>query len=385
MRYWLLKTIYFCISLSVASLQFLNLYYSQIGLTTGEIGALFAVGPLVMVLTQPVWGMLTDFWNKPKWILLITIVGSAITAMFFPQMETFQDLLILNIVYSFFVSATGPIADSIALGILEDRNDFGKIRLYGSLGYAIGAITIGRLLDYVGLDWMFYFYTFSLIITLLLAMNIPAKTGSKKHFRLKEALGLFKNPSFITFLLFNFLLQLTVFANNSFYAIHLESFGATITLVGLALLIKSILEIPFFAISSYLIRKFSYALLLSIATVFYAARWLILGYSDQLDVLIWSQILLSLSFSIHCLASVAYVDFITPPDYRATGQTIYWAVTFGFGGLVGNILAGWLLKSYSIESMYKIAALLAMLSIVFLWIKAKDQRVKTAAESSMEV
>lgn len=358
MRFWLLKTFYFCFSLSVGAFQFLNLYYVDFGLTTGQIGMLFAVGPFVMIFAQPFWGLFTDYCS-PKLTLLIMILGSAGTALFFPISFEFWHLFFLNIIYFFFQSAIPPIADSTAMSLLEDRNDFGKIRLWGSLGYAVGVVSIGRILDFFGLPLLFIIHSSFLVFALALAIKLPLKKGGKKHFKIREIVGLFKNQAFLMFLVFSFLLHLTVHANNSFYAIYLQELGATITIVGIALLIKSILEIPFFAMSKKLMSRYSYSMLLSVVAMMYAFRWLVLGYSDDLSVLVWSQILLSLSYSIQYFVSVAYVDFITPEKYRATGQTIYWAVALGLGGLIGNVLAGWVLKYVDIENMYQIATVLS--------------------------
>lgn len=373
----LLKAFYFCFYLGIGSMQFLNLYYANFGLSKGEIGILFAVGPFVMICTQPLWGILTDYWERPKFTLFLTLVGSAATVAFFPFSMDFQHLLILTILYSFFQSAVSPIADSTALSLLQDRNDFGKIRLWGSLGYAVGVVSIGRILDFFGLALMFGLHSGLLICSFIIAIMLPVKKGGKKHFQLKEAVGLLKKPVFIAFLAFHFILQLTVHANNSFYSIYLETLGANVTLIGIALLIKSILEIPFFAMSTRLMSRFSYPMLLTIAAAIYSVRWLVLGFSDNLPILIWSQILLSLSFALQNFVSVAYVDDMTPKRYRATGQTLYWAISFGLGGVVGNILAGMALNDIQIPHMYQMSAFLAALSILLLWACPQNEKLKT--------
>lgn len=372
MSYGILKLFYFCFSLGTGAFQFLNLFYVDHGLTPSQIGVLFAVGPLVMIIAQPLWGMLTDYWNSTKITLMILILCSAATALFFPFTFSFTHLLMLNIIYFFFHSAIPPIADVTAMSLLTDRNDFGKIRLWGSIGYAVGVLTIGKTLDFFGLQLMFFLHSGLIVFALLLALKLPANKSGKKHFKIKEAMGLFKNRPFIMLLLFSFFLHLTVHANNSFYSIYLQNLGATITIIGFALLIKSILEVPFFAVSKKLMIRYSYPILLSGVALMYALRWLVLGVSDNLQVLIWSQILLSFSYSVQYFVAVAYVDVITPKKYRATGQTIYWAIALGLGGLIGNILAGWIVDYVNIAYMYQLATGVSLLCIAFLWLKPKQ-------------
>jgi len=93
MRQMLLKTFYFLFSLSVGAFQFLNLYYIDVGLSVSQVGVLFAVGPLVMIIAQPLWGMLTDYRNAPRMTLLVMTLGTVVTALFFPFSYEFKYLL----------------------------------------------------------------------------------------------------------------------------------------------------------------------------------------------------------------------------------------------------------------------------------------------------
>lgn len=373
MNYWKLSLFYFLFSLGTGSFQFLNLYYVDFGLTSTEVGTLFAIGPLVMVFSQPFWGILTDYLNAAKRIMIIMLIGTSTIALLFLLSDQFHHLVILNIAYFFFQSSVPAIADSTTISLLPDRSDFGKVRLWGSVGYAVGVLIVGAILDVLGFKFMFILNSFFIALTLLFIVRLPIKQGIKTKFKINEGILLFKNRSFLLFLAFSFLIFLTVHANNSFYGIHLQNVGASVSLVGFALLLKSILEVPFFAMSKRLMKRYSYRMLLSAVAFIYGIRWLIIGTVDYLEVLVWSQVLLSLSYSIQYFVAVAYVDDIIPKAYRATGQTFYWAVTLGLGGLVGNTLAGWVLEYIEIPTMYYITAIISLFSITLLWIKPLEK------------
>ncbi|WP_066189744.1 MFS transporter [Gracilibacillus timonensis] len=375
-KYGLLKLFYFMFTMSTGAFQFLNLFYADFGLDAREIGILFAVGPMVMIVAQPFWGMVTDYMNSAKVTLGVMIVGAAATILFFPISSQFEHLLWLNILFFFFQSAIPPIADVTAMAMLDSRKEFGKIRLWGSLGYAAGVLVVGRLLDIFGLNLMFILHSVLIVVALFLALKLPVQLAAKKEFHLKEILALFRNHHFVLFLCFSFMVHLTVHANNSFYSIHMQDLGASISLIGFALLIKSILEVPFFSLSRQLMNAFSYPVLLTAVAFVYGMRWLILGVSTNIDILLWSQILLALSYSIQYFVAVAYVDELTPENYRATGQTIFWAVSLGLGGVVGNMLAGWVLTFMTIEQMYQLATVVALASIVILWLKPKKKTLQ---------
>ncbi len=73
-----------------------------------------------------------------------------------------------------------------AISIIGSRKDFGKIRLWGSIGYAVGVVAIGRLLDIFGLDIMFVLHSSLIVFALILALQLPVQTAKKKAVSFKE-------------------------------------------------------------------------------------------------------------------------------------------------------------------------------------------------------
>ncbi|GGH87174.1 MFS family permease [Pullulanibacillus pueri] len=384
----ILRVFYFCLFFSVGAFQFLNLYYGQIGFSQREIGILFAVGPFMMLVGQPFWGYVSDRWDAPKWVLGILLSGSALTALGFLLTDRFSLYLVLNVFYWFFQSAINPIIDSTALKLLPDKNQYGSIRMWGALGYALSVVIVGWLLDVVGLFSLFIIHACLLIFTLAIGLQLPIKRGNEIKFDWKEATQLFKSKPYVAFLVFNFLLQLTVSINNSFYGLYLKELGVGVTMVGVALLIKSILEVPFFGLSNRLITRFSFRFLFALGAFVYALRWLILGISTATSLLIISQVLLSLSFSLLSFTSVLFVDRIMPDHYKSTGQTLYWATSMGISGVVGNVLAAWFLNNYSMGEMYRWITAMALLAGLIIWFslgreESKAHRKKTTKEMKM--
>ncbi|XP_068707561.1 major facilitator superfamily domain-containing protein 6-like [Montipora foliosa] len=61
-----------------AFLPYLGVFYKQLWLTARESGILLGVRPFVKMLCSPLWGMVTDVCNRPKLILIISIIGTTI-------------------------------------------------------------------------------------------------------------------------------------------------------------------------------------------------------------------------------------------------------------------------------------------------------------------
>ncbi|MFP3360614.1 hypothetical protein R0K17_25190, partial [Planococcus sp. SIMBA_143] len=51
-----------------------------------------------------------------------------------------------------------------------------------------------------------------------------------------------------------------------------------------------------------------------------------------------------------------------------------WAIALGLGGLIGNILAGWIVDYVNIAYMYQLATGVSLLCIAFLWLKPSKEK-----------
>lgn len=61
-----------------AFLPYLGVFYKQLWLTAKQTGILLGVRPFVKMLCSPLWGMVTDICNRPKLILLVSILGTTV-------------------------------------------------------------------------------------------------------------------------------------------------------------------------------------------------------------------------------------------------------------------------------------------------------------------
>lgn len=84
-----------------------------------------------------------------------------------------------------------------------------------------------------------------------------------------------------------------------------------------------------------------------------------------------------LSFGFFYIAAVEYVASVTGREMQATGQSLFNMVFAGLGGIVGNMLNGYLLDSGGPSLMYLACTISAALGSVILYIvsrQAKEQR-----------
>src|SRR5690349_2054446 len=94
-RFWSF-TFYLLFFAGVAPLfSFLVLYYTGQGLSGSQIGVLMGVGPLIGLVTGPLWGGLADAFRRHRLVLSIAILGNVLAIFGFTFVHTFWGFFVL--------------------------------------------------------------------------------------------------------------------------------------------------------------------------------------------------------------------------------------------------------------------------------------------------
>ena len=136
-----------------AFIPFFALLLAGRGLTPQSIGLVFAVTSLVGAVTAPLWSHLADTRLGAARVL---IVSSAATALFALALavsgSAFWAILLVAVLMSMCSSPGAPLSDALAVAYLgeERMSEYGRIRLWASLGWGVAVIGFGALYEAVG-------------------------------------------------------------------------------------------------------------------------------------------------------------------------------------------------------------------------------------------
>ena len=95
----------------------------------------------------------------------------------------------------------------------------------------------------------------------------------------------------------------------------------------------------------YVLRRWGHERTMLLAAGAYMLRWGIQWLWPSPEVMIGVQVLHGLSFGFFYIAAVEYVASVTGREMQATGQSLFNMVFAGLGGIVGNMLNGYLLDT----------------------------------------
>jgi PPP family 3-phenylpropionic acid transporter len=257
----------------------------------------------------------------------------------------------------------------VTLNLLGNETDgYGKVRLWGSIGFILAVVGGGWVLDSIGLK---HWPVITLVILSLVVLtslfvrceqqnNLPRAEGSM--------FSLLKNKQIIAFFIILFLIQASHGPYYSFFSISLHEMGFTETGVGLLWSLGVIAEIVLFMLMQRILKFVSLRNVLLISILLTTVRWLIMAwFLDNMAMLIIAQILHAVSFGAFHLVGIQFIHKHFTGVNQTKGQALYSSVGFGVGGMCGSLIAGYFWELIGHEWVFTIAAGLSVLALYVAW------------------
>ncbi len=270
------KLLYFFYYAAMATLlPFLVLYYAQLELSGRQIGVLSALLPLMTLLGVPLWSAAADSSGRYRSLILLTVGGSLILTLVTASVTMYVGLLASVGVLTFFIAPVMPLADHSVLTLLQgQKRRYGSLRLWGAVGWGVAAPLAGFLVEY-GVRWAFVLAALLLGLLWGVVLRLPAPEGRPQ--RGTGGVGRFVTPVWLGFLLTAFVGGVCLAVSGTFLYLHMADLGVRAPLIGLALTVATLSELPVFFFSGRLMRRYTLPTLLTVSLAVFAVRLLLYG------------------------------------------------------------------------------------------------------------
>ena len=150
--YWRLSGFYFFhFAFIGAFAPYWGLYLKSLSFSAFQIGILMSLLHVTRIFAPAAWGWLADHTGKRVVIVQVAAAAGLISycGVFFG--ESFAWLFIIMALMSFFWSASLPLIEATTLSYLgEGTAQYGRIRVWGSVGFIFAVTGIGYMLDALG-------------------------------------------------------------------------------------------------------------------------------------------------------------------------------------------------------------------------------------------
>jgi len=146
-----------------------------------------------------------------------------------PGHRLIRGLLLLISLYAFFGAPSSSLIDSAVLALLGDRKErFGRVRLWGTIGYGVIAPFAGELIGRLGLKWAFWGYALLMLGGFLIITQIPFhQSRSTGSFRGGMRV-LLTNPPWMLFLVMAFIAGIGLATISNYLFVYMQSLGSAI-------------------------------------------------------------------------------------------------------------------------------------------------------------
>lgn len=199
--------------------------------------------------------------------------------------KVFWIYFVLRFVGTIMMTAGVTIMDPIALTMIEKYGgDFGREKLFSSLGMALFSPITGAFIDYnskrlgyTDYSAAFYAYDILLVIASISVFLMPLGTKLPADNLFRDLLNIFKIPSVLVFIFFLFVLGNLWGFIESFLFFYLKDLGAPNYLLGITVTVGTVSSMPFLYGAEKITKKIGHVNVIIIAFFAHAAR--LMGYS----------------------------------------------------------------------------------------------------------
>jgi MFS transporter, PPP family, 3-phenylpropionic acid transporter len=320
---------------------FFTLYLESVGQTPFQIAVLMALPQATRIVAPQLWGWLAD--RSGARIAVVRVTGIVGTIFFLAVFAgTGFALLVAAIAaMTFFWSAALPLMEATTLGHLgEETSRYGRVRVWGSLGFIAAVVGVGHLLDYVALSAVPVVVLAMMLCMLACAWTVP-EAPVAHHAEEARFTRVILKPEVLALIGGGAFMAAAHGPYYTFFSIHLAEHGYSKGAIGWLWALGVACEIAIFVWMPRLYRAFTLRTILLASFALAAVRFLAIGWLAQsLAALLIAQVLHAATFGAYHAASIGYVHQLFRGRLQARGQAIYGSVAFGLGGALGGLVSG---------------------------------------------
>lgn len=339
------------------ALPFFPIFFSNYGCSSFQVALLTSFQPILLCFLPIVVGHLIRVgYLVSERVLLFCAWGSFLSLVPLYFYDSLVLLFICIFLHAPFRVLLGGLVDASCLSYLgRFGGDYGKLRLYGSLGFILSSF----LGSYFFSSFLLIYLLFQFFQVLVISFcEGDCSSGNSFSFEVVWF-------PFILFLLFGFLHQLSQGVYYVFYSIYLsDHLGISLDWVGLFWVVSVLAEILVMFFYDRLFGSYSEDSVFILSGLLNSLRWFLVFYCSSFWVLFFLQFFHIFSFGTFHLASMRLLDRIFGDSSKAFGVGLFISCSYGLGGFVGVLGSGWLVRFYDLSDLFLYSSFIGLLSLV---------------------
>jgi PPP family 3-phenylpropionic acid transporter len=355
------------------------LWFQSLGFSTLAIGSIASLQSWTRVVVPYAWSWLGDHWHhgarRVELLRIATalILTASLGLLWLRDMASLAAVVVLIFLANAAVMplAEAAVAQRLATPEGMDYRRYGRVRMWGSLGFISAVGLFGVILQRTGIAALPWFLMAMFGLLAAAAWRLPSRSGVAVDVQDAVPGGVWRvlrQPEVAWFFAGVFF---TVLAHTSLYAflsLYLDALGYGKSAVGALWAVSIAVEIAFFWSQGHWFARWSaqgWLLAAALASVVRFAAMATLGGSWPLLVL--TQCLHAVTFAAHHAACISMINRYFAGPMRGRGQALYTTLGYGFSGVIGGVVGGAISQRWGFEAVFGVAALVAMAATLCCW------------------
>lgn len=311
---------------------YIPLWLTERGLSEPQIAIVVGLPLFLRLAITPAVGRVADGMADRRALIRGLSLAACGAAILLWYAETFWPILLLYAATIVALQNVAPIFDANALDLVRKGivQDFGRMRLWGSAGYALTSFAGGWILAHGGPEAVYAAFLCALAALAATAFAQPAPPRSP---RAKPEIGPMRRPAVAAMIVAAALVLGSQGTWNAFGTLHLRALGASDAVVGALWLLSTCAEIAMFWAGPVLAARLGPFGVLAIAAWFATLRWGLMALDPGPVATAFLQLLHAATFSCTHLGLMAYLALAVGSGRGASAQAAFVTASSVAGGL----------------------------------------------------
>jgi PPP family 3-phenylpropionic acid transporter len=369
---------------------FVSVLLAERGLDKSQIGTVWAVASLGVVVTPVLVTLLADTAIAARLLMagLFVLAGFFLAGLW--GARTFWPILILYALHTFALQPVFALQDGIHFAAQSIRRTRGldevpyhTVRVWGTIGYILPSTLLWFLLrpgesmtPAVGCGTAFCALS---VVSAFFLPHTPPPPRAESHARLPTAAAAraLLEPHVLVFCAAMFLLYLTSQAFYEFYPLHLtERCGVDNRWIGMITNVGTVGEVFYMLAFAWLAARLTVRRVMYLGALAIAARFFLLAAFPQLSVAIGVQLIHGMTVLAMGVVPPIFLNRHATDECRNSIQGLYAMLVLGGGKVIGSQLFGRIAQG-GLPRAFNVAGVMCVVAMGMLYFAFREEKRET--------
>lgn len=328
------------------------------GYHASQVSMVVSCSFILSMIIQPIVGYFNDHYSQKRLNMLILLLAAVLGIIFIYAQNIYMIALIYSLALGLF-NAANPVIENMAT---LSRFSYGKIRIWGTIGYAVASKISGVIYDDVSPEAMYAFFTIGLIVCVIGiygTQNVKQVKTQKKE----KSTGLLQK-NFIIYLVIVCLFYAITNTNTTYLPAMFQNLGLSMNTISTVIFILTLSELPIIYFSQYYMNRLTNKQLLVGIFLLLTIQFFTYSFIKQaMIVIIVSICTKAVSTMLFIMLNLKIVTTIVDMKHQMSALALVQTCR-NFGSIVFQFVAGYLIDFYSYDIFYLILCLLSIVGMV---------------------